>query len=326
MFFQNSNVSVRTRLCVIPALAVLALFGFCPAVAMAQDAMPAETTPAVDPLIGDDGKLKPVVDEYVPMTIENLSKMYWALGLPSLDNEIDIDNYLMINECDMYRKFYHNDFEWQEIRRVTRDAIQKSLSAYPQKFEVIMPLYLDRYDLGTERFLIQPDSQFVGVTRLDTGYNRTNEEICGSKKMLDSYPRNLVLNFTSPLTLKDIPVKPEVAEFYMQEAMRQYEGLPPKLKMAAYERVAFVRLKVTMLQFKEFRRVGQGPLKGVFFSQIDGYEIFADQEKRLLMYSDDFSNGRIKRRRVGADGKMAEDTGILIPADEKSLLSPTKVE
>ncbi|WP_435641721.1 DUF4852 domain-containing protein [Micavibrio aeruginosavorus] len=325
MFFQNSDVSMRTRLCVIPTLMVMALVGVSPKAVMAQDAV-VDAAPVADPLMGDDGKLKPITDQYIEMSIENLSKMYWALGLPSLDREADIDTYLLINECDMYRKFYHNDFEWQEIRRVTRDAIQKSLGTYPQKFEVIMPLYLDRYDLGTERFLIQPDSQFVGVTRLDTRYNATNEEICGSKRMLENYPRNLVLNFTSPFNLKDIPVKPEVAEFYMQEAMRQYEGLPPKLKMAAYERVAFVRLKVSMLQFKEFRRVGQGPLKGVFFSQIDGYEIFADQDKRLLMYSEDFSNGRIKRRRVGPDGVMAEDTGPIIPSDEKSLLSPTRLE
>ncbi|AEP09529.1 DUF4852 domain-containing protein [Micavibrio aeruginosavorus] len=324
MFFQNSNVSVRTRLCVIPALAVLALFGFCPAVAMAQDAMPAETTPAVDPLIGDDGKLKPVVDEYVPMTIENLSKMYWAVALPNIDSDDDIDNYLLINECEMYTKFYHNDFEWQEIRRVTRDYIQKNITQFPQTFEVIMPIYLDRYDIGAEKFLIEPESQFIGVSRLDTRYNNVSDDICGVKSTIENYPRNLVLNFNLPFSLRDIPVKPEVAEFYMQESLRQFEGLPNKLKLMNYERVAFVRLKVTMLQFKEFTRVGNGPLKGVFFARIDGYDIFADQNKRLLMYSESFSNGKGKRRRAKQNENPVD--ALVLPSEDKGLLKPTVVE
>jgi hypothetical protein len=134
------------------------------------------------------------------------------------------------------------------------------------------------------------------------------------------------LNFTSPFDLKDIPVNPEVAEFYMQESMLQYENLPPKLKMARYQRVAFVRMKISMLQFKEFMRVGRGPLKGVFFTKIDGYEIFADQDKRLLMYAEDFSNGRIKKRRLGPDGKIVDDSAPIIPPADNSLLKPTVIE
>lgn len=324
MFFQNSDVSVRIRLCVILALFVMAILSSS---AMAQDAAaPAAEAPVVadDPLIGDDGKLKPVVDEYVPMTIENLSKMYWAVALPNIDSDDDVDNYLLINECEMYTKFYHNDFEWQEIRRVTRDYIQKNIAKFPQTFEVIMPIYLDRYDIGAERFLIEPESQFVNVSRLDTRYNNVSDDICGVKSTIENYPRNLVLNFNLPFNLRDIPVKPEVAEFYMQESLRQYEGLPNKLKIMTYERVAFVRLKVTMLQFKEFARVGNGPLKGVFFARVEGYDIFADQNKRLLMYSESFSNGKGKHRRT----KQSEvsDGGLVLPSEDKGLLKPTIVE
>ena len=309
-----------------PVFVLALLFcAFLPAAVYAQEA--SQIAPVSDDgaaLLDDHGRLKPVEDEYVEMSVENLSKMYWAVAMLSFDDPKNIDNYLMINECDMYRKFYHNDFEWQEIRRVTTDYIRGNLGTFSTKFEVIMPIYLDRYDLNIGKFLIQPDSQFNNVVRLETGYSRTYLNVCGEEGAIPNYPKNIVLNFNLPFTLTDIPVKPEVAEFYMQESMRQYAKLPPDKRLKFYERVAFVRLKVTMLQFKDFVRTGTGPVKAAIFARVDGYDIFADQDKRLLMYSQDSDNRQIKRRRLQ---RACEDDGVELPPDDAgALLQPTKTE
>ena len=189
---------------------------------------------------------------------------------------------------------------------------------------MVMPIYLDRYDVGTEKFIIQHDSQFINVKRLDVKPNNSSEEVCGKRGVIGKYARNLVLNFNIPFILKDVPVGAEIAEFYLEESARQYENLPPKWRLLNYERVAFVRLKVSMLQFKGFERIENGAERASIFARIDGYDIFADQEKRLLMFSQSFFDGVPKKRRASSGG--AKDSTVLIPDEDKNLLVPTVTE
>lgn len=247
----------------------------------------------------DDAAEESVPDDYISLSFENLSKMYWVVGMLSLENNEAIDNYMRINECDLYQKYIHNDFEWRDIRAAAADHIRTNIMGRQQKFEIIMPIYLGRYDLGTEKFEILPDSRFINMTRLETEYNKENLRVCETIQAIPGYPKNIMLQISTPLNLVEVPVKREVAELYMEEALRKFSDLAPEARLRRYERAAYVRFKVTLLQYKEAVNTGSGALKAGIFGRIDGFEIYADQAGKLLMYAEDIDHSRsVQRRRV----------------------------
>src|SRR5687768_4094387 len=61
-----------------------------------------EVTIVKDPFAGD----------YVRGTPQNLSKLYWRLGVFDGDDDAAVDNFMMINECRIFQNNINNDFEW----------------------------------------------------------------------------------------------------------------------------------------------------------------------------------------------------------------------
>src|SRR5262245_27980767 len=60
---------------------------------------------------------------YEEPTVQKFSQLYWAISKLDPTNDTDIDNFLMINECDIYREYAHNEFEWKEIREAGRQFV-----------------------------------------------------------------------------------------------------------------------------------------------------------------------------------------------------------
>jgi hypothetical protein len=246
-------------------------------------------------------------EDYQQPTFQNLSKSYWALAMFDLSDNDAIDGYLMINQCELFKKFFRSDFEIEGLREATRQSIQKNLAFFPLKYEVMIPMGLDRYNTGTEKFTIVPKYQYLGAKRLEIAENDSNEDICNGAKQIAKYPKNFVLSLNRPFILTEVPVKPEVAQFYMD---RTEEGLPGRqedLDVSKLGRVAFLRLKISLSQFRGYTY----PLSGVnipyadIFGTIDEYEVYADRDKALLLYSG-------KNYRQG-QGNKSPGEGINIP-------------
>ncbi len=84
--------------------------------AVAEDLQAGEVTVMKDDYAGAN---------YATPNMQNLSKLYWRLGVFNPDDKKIIDNYLIINECDVYRNFYRDDFEWANVRDATRDMLME---------------------------------------------------------------------------------------------------------------------------------------------------------------------------------------------------------
>ena len=243
-----------------------------------------------------DSVSRGTVDEYVLPTIENLSRLYWAIGKLDVDDDEAIDNFLIINECPMYLQYYHNDFEWAKIREATRDHIMTNLNEYATKFEILTAVELGRYDLEGEYFEIADNSKITGLRRLDFSLNdESYRETCGKRGEIDGYPYNMVVILNRPLTLEKIPVKRELAELYIEEAKRFYENLPLMNQHQRYKRLAFLRLKVWVTQYKNTMRTQNGYPRAVVFGRLEGYEFYADSQKIKPLYFKELKTGRFSR-------------------------------
>ena len=70
-------------------------------------------------------------------------------------------------------------------------------------------------------------------------------------------------------------------------------------------RIAFLRLKVTMNQFKDYEKTHAGETAPAIFATIDGYEVYADADQKMLMYSRSNSEEQ-DRAKLRKDGKYLE--------------------
>lgn len=250
-------------------------------------------------------------DGYVAPTVQNLSKLYWSIGKMDINNDVHIDNFLRINECELYTRFFHNDFEWQQIRAATREHIQTNLATFPTTFEITNAIQLGRYNDEKQYFEVEEESKIEALRRLDFTMNRViDREVCGAAGIKEGYPENLVIIMNRPLTVDRVFVSPELAELYIEESKRQYEALPARYQINVYERLAYLRLKVRILQYKDTTTSINGDPRAVVFGRLEGFEIYADMQMMKPLYFkvyDDRSTRRRVLKRVKKKGVEQQD-------------------
>ncbi|MGZ9097860.1 MAG: DUF4852 domain-containing protein [Micavibrio sp.] len=261
----------------------------------------------------DDLEIK---DGYGIPTFKNLSKLYWALAMFDLGDDVAIDNYLMINECDLYRKYFSSDFEFESLRAATKETIVKNMASFPVKFEIMIPVGLDRYDTGTEKFKLDPRSHFIGSKRLEVYVNDVGAFVCGKNRSdIPGYPKNFILTLSRPFTLTEVPVPPELAQFYIEESQKLAQKYSYRYTISKHGRVAYVRLKVTMNQFRGYsKQTGQAPMADIF-GTIDGFDLYADRDKTLLLYSQIAEAKKVYRRKKASKADPAPEQDEPAPVE-----------
>ncbi len=249
----------------------------------------------------------PQQDEYVPATVENLSKLYWAIGKMDIDDPKLIDYYLLINECKLYLQYYNNDFEWSKIREATRQYILENLDEFPTRIEIMTPLRLGRYNMEKQVFEIAEKYKISGMRRLDFAMNVFGrKETCTKVGQIYEYPDNLIIILNRPLEMEQVPVKPELAQLYIEDARKQYDNLDLDYQMREYERTAFLRLKVRITQYKNTAHLSGGAIRAVVFGRLEGYEVYADPEKLKPLYIKDIQSRRFRRLRKATEDAPAD--------------------
>jgi len=237
------------------------------------------------PAVAVAGPLEDGSFTYVKPTIENLSKLYWALGMLDLKDDNAIEQYLFITECD--HKYLHNTLEWNTILQDARKTLGESIEKFPTHFEIMRTLSVGGYDDETHRFELEPDSVMNNVEKLSVSPN-IGEPICGSHEDMKSYPRSIVLVLDRPFTFKAIPARPQSAIPYIHETHKDHEqryGLGDSLVLHEYKRYAYMRLKIKLVKYLETVDF-KGHWGAVVSGSVEGIEVYADRGKQKLLYTD----------------------------------------
>lgn len=230
-------------------------------------------------------------ETYVTPTFENLSKLYWTLGILDPEKDVDaIDNFIRINECQVFLDYYRDDFEWRKIRAITKEKILKELSGWPRRYELLVPIELGRYDFERKSFPVL--SQFIrdGARRITTGYNSIKEPVCGTLRKIPKYPRDIVLNLSRPIQIEEVPIEPDLAQDYLIRTKilnsEMYRAADPVLREQRYERIAYLRVRVRLIKFMDFAKVStEGETYPIVFASSESFDVFEDQEMRKLLFS-----------------------------------------
>lgn len=279
-------------------LALLSLFGVGLVFAYAHSARAQDDEEEME-----DAPGKTAIYE-VP-TLKTLSQLYWAiLKFDPADNEA-VDNYLMINECDLYRDYSQNEFEWNSIREAGRDFVMNNRKDFPIHFELLQPIQFAEYDLDKKEFDVWEPNKIDGVRRFEVLAEDLFDDVCGQSYgiRIPGYPKGLNVELNRPFSLDKIPVDPKVARAFIEAKQEEVNQAGTKIynREDLYEsRNAYLVMKIRVFSYKEDEQLHDIELAKVL-GVLEGFEIYGDRDRTLLMYSENY---RRKKKRSTMEMEM----------------------
>ena len=238
---------------------------------------------------------------YETPTLKKISQLYWAISKFDISNNWAVDNFMLINECEIYKKHFHNEFEWKDVREAGRQYIRDNVVDFPVRFEIEQPLRLADYDLDQEIFKIWQPYKIEGARLFEVLPPNNSDEVCGQTKEIEGYPKALIMELTRPFILDHIKMTPTDAKAYIK--LKEKKARRSSNREMLYKtRDAYLVLKTKVFSFKkEEHNVEGGRMvkRTSILAAIEGYDIYADRKRQHLLYSE-------VRRKRDSNGTSAE--------------------
>lgn len=250
-------------------------------------------------LLGKERKYR-----YEKVTIKTLSQLYWALDKLDIEKVADVDYFMMINECDIYKDYNQHEFEWREIRKSAKKYIEDNKKAFPLRFEFIQELRLSEYDLKSQQFEVDDEYKIPRTRRFEVeALDATDATTCGHIGNIPDYPRGLIVEFSRPFELSTLPIAPDVAEKYIDKKMIAFRALPEHQqneKFLSSTRDIYLVMKIKIFSYQGDARTREGMDLANVLGVLEGFDVYADQDRKFLLHSENYIRARKK-------SKMEED-------------------
>ncbi len=310
---------------VLPALLMLALVYAAPGPSQAAEENSAEYT-RTEVKAGEARYI------YEKPSRQKFSRLYWALGMLDLKEDKNIDNFLMINECDIYKDYYYNEFEWKRVRESGRQFLAENSSKFPLRFEVAQLLQLGEYDLQTESFNVLPEYQIKETSRIEVFPQDLYDVVCrydgrNRIQLIDGYPIGIIAELNRPISVVTIPVPEELARKYIEDKLNTFKQLrsDKQTQKNLYRlRDAYIFMHIKFFAFQDQFKDRDGYPMAKIMAVLEGFEIYADKDKKVLLYSQDFRKRRTKTKKTtGAKVNLGNEE-YEIEEPDPSVVQPTK--
>jgi len=244
---------------------------------------------------------------YEEPTVKNISHLFWAVGLYKLEDEIDkdIDEFMRINECEIYKDYSTDEMEWSEITEATRGFLRDNKEDFPTRFEFILPLKLKDYNDKRQAFELQDAYKIEGLRRFEVYATDFKMPQCTYDHRIDKgYPRALVLEFSRPFTLLHVPMSKKMAIDYMKRKMmpvnKRFERNGRTRERILSYRDAYLVLKVKIFTHGKLLGVTSKGVNTVqMLSVLEGFEIYDSKDKEKLFFTENYvasqSKGKLNK-------------------------------
>lgn len=268
--------------------------------------------------------------KYELPSIEKFSQLYWAIGALNLENNTDIDNFIKINQCDLYKKFFINEFEWNSIRQSTKEFIKTSASTFPTRFQILQPMKLGEYNFEKKAFEVAEEFKIKGVSRYEIRIDDPYADICTQKGNLQGYPPSLVAQLNRPINLEYVPMAEDKAKKFINEKQQRVGSVTDQkgLAVAAYRDVYMV-LKLKIFGFKKFDYFKDGMMGyAEVLTVVEGMDIYSDRELKNPILQEDYlkrrniSQTEMRLRKEREAKKRAQDAKKNVPLAKTAPASP----
>ena len=232
---------------------------------------------------------------YVPATFQNYSKTYWRLNKFDINDIKAVDNYMLINECELFREYSHNEFEWKNIREATQKYLEKNRQQFPIHYRFVQPISLGEYDFKKKGFWIAKEHQLLSATAFDMPSDQEHLRTCfETVDKVHNYPKSLALELTRPFTFRFFPYDEDRAQALINERMKNFENLKDYQRQRNVYldmREVYMVTDVKMFAYKEGNVNAGGGTVGDYakiLGIMENMEIYGDRDLTDKMYSKDF--------------------------------------
>jgi hypothetical protein len=258
------------------------------------------------PMLAHAQEAKPLDarDKYIyeKPSYAKFSQLYWALDkFDAQDNRV-IDNFMRINECEIYTNYINNEFEWNSIRDSGRQYILSNVEEFSTRFEIEQPLRLSEYDFTQQTFEIWDPYKVDGIKLFEILSPEFDQGVCGLRREYEvpQYPKGIILELPRPVSLLSIKMSPKVARSFVK--MKGSTGARAKDKEEIYKaRDAYLVMKIKFFSLKGDQPDSEdGRMRTKALAALESLEVYADRKRKVLLYSEVF------RQRTGRT--TAQDT------------------
>lgn len=231
---------------------------------------------------------------YDDITFGKLARLYWKLGVLDINDDDAVDKFMMITECDIYKEYSFNEFEWKNIRNKARVFLKDNLDSFPVRFKYAQPLKLFEYNFESGFFEIMPEYQIRGSRKFEVIPDDYGQRVCNegaSTPEISKYPKALFVELTQPLNLTGIPMKPAQAKKYIDDKMIDMSSLPPESqsrKLIYDARDAYIVMKIRVFTYKGEEGVEDMRRRAVVYTMLEGFEIYSDAQHENLLYFENY--------------------------------------
>lgn len=257
-----------------------------------------------------------------PMTTwPTLIKVLWHMGQLDTGKADDIDNTLRVLECDIYKRYTSDDFEWNEIRKAMVNNIAKNKASWPQKVSFVQPIELEEYDIRRRAFPLTTTSRWENVYRLQIAGNQPEfENECTRDLMdgIDNMPGNASLRMSRAFKLTELPISDEMAKTYIEYVKKKADE-----NNGYSERVVYAKFYVSLDRYLGAVKRDEDAVRSnlaEFTGQIDRIDVYADPELKLPLYykKDSFTSSPHVPLKDNANKPALIDTSktIEVPAEQ----------
>lgn len=230
---------------------------------------------------------------YEEITLDKLSRLYWKLQKLDINNDEDVDNYLMINECEIYKEYRFNELEWNGIRKKARVSLKENVGTFPDRFKFTQPLRFGEYNAETKIFSLLPEYEINGMRKFEVLANDYETPICMQRQAqnIARYERALLIELTQPINLAGVPMTKLKAEKYIADKYKDFNAVADtsKTKEVLYSyRDAYLVMKIKVMAYKGHMYVENMAERAIVYALLEGFEIYSDQDQTDLLYFENF--------------------------------------
>jgi hypothetical protein len=180
--------------------------------------------------------------EYVAPNWENLTRTLVRFNAINLSDQVMVDEYSIVTECEIYKAFFKDDFKWNEVRSAVRQSVAANVATFPAHYQYDVPLLLDHYDFDrkiyrfTQKSALRNVNTFVLFSVLGTG--------CGAADV-QYLPRTFRAVLAAPIYLEGLPLAENDAKALAKQ-MSDSKNV---------EHVVFSRFNVSVVYVEPIRKV-----------------------------------------------------------------------
>lgn len=229
---------------------------------------------------------------YESPTLQKLSQMYWRLNKFKIEDDWAVDNFMRINECQIYKDYYHNEFEWRDVRRVGVKFIQDNINEFPLRFEFTQPLSLAEYNFNRKGFSVIAEHAIENTRIFEVSSSDLYKDVCGTDGIIEGYPTVLRVELSRPLNFDFVPMEESRAESLVLKKSKAFKRLDQNFQTK--DRLYAFRDAIMVMKVKLFAYKGQdiktqhSYMIGNVLGVLEGIEIYSDRDQEHLLYEEEF--------------------------------------